>query len=75
MYISELPSDSSFTVSGFSSNTVLGTQSCNDGNTYHMMGPFGVDIYLYKEYTGLGVGHYQVNVFWSYGVFGGTWAG
>ena len=40
-----------------------------------MMGPFGAGIYLYKEYTGLGVSHYQVNIFWSYGVFGGTWTG
>jgi hypothetical protein len=39
-----------------------------------MMGPFGVNEYVYKEFTGLGTNHFQVDIFWSYGLFGG-WGG
>lgn len=39
-----------------------------------MMGSFGTGQYVYKQFTGLGTNHYQVNVFWSYGIFGG-WSG
>jgi hypothetical protein len=70
---SELPSASSFSFSGYSSNAALSSASCSDGNTYHMLGPFAVNRYLYKEYSGLGTGHFRVDVFWSYGLFGG-WA-
>lgn len=70
----ELPSDTTFTPSGFTSNVAFGATSCSDGNTYHMLGPFNVNQYVYKEFTGLGTNHYQIDVFWSYGLFGG-WGG
>lgn len=36
-----------------------------------MLGPFGNNKYVYKAFSGLGTNHYQVDVFWSFGIFGG----
>ena len=58
--VEELPAESSFTISGYTSNVALATTQCTDssGFTYNMMGPFTVDNYIYKEFSGLGTNHY-----------------
>ena len=56
---SQLPSESSFSVSGYLSNVALAVTSCiNTPNTYHMLGPFVAENYIYQEFTGLGTGHF-----------------
>jgi hypothetical protein len=74
-FAEELSSSSAFTSSGYSSNTALSSLSCTNGlYTYHMMGLFAANNYLFKAFSGLGTSHYQLKVFWGYGIFGG-WSG
>lgn len=74
-FAEELSSSSSFTLSGYTSNTALSSLSCTSGlYTYHMMGLFVANNYLFKAFSGLGTNHFRVDIFWSYGIFGG-WSG
>ncbi len=69
-------SSATFGVSGYSTNTALATSSCIDPTpqTYYYLGPFVANNYVFKTISGIGTNHYQIDVFWSYGIFG-TWAG
>ena len=60
--VEELPGESNFTISGYTSNTVLATTQCTDASafTYNMIGPLTVDNYIYKEFTGLGTNHFEI---------------
>ena len=72
LYRSELPSDSSFTISNFSSSSPLAAMSCIGTLNYFFLGPFVANNYVYKAFSGLGTTHFKVDVFWSFGIFG-TW--
>jgi hypothetical protein len=53
------------------------TSSCTDtsnGQIYYYLGPFVANNYAYKAFTGMGTAHFQVDVYWSYGILG-TWTG
>ena len=76
LFDSELPSESMFVPTGFVSTSPIIPTSCvgSDSFTYYFLGPFVANNYVYKAFAGLGTNHYQVDVLWSFGIFGG-WTG
>jgi hypothetical protein len=76
VFVSELPSDAIFVPTGFISTSPLVQTSCvgTDSFNYNFLGPFVANNYVYKAFAGLGTNHYQVDILWSFGIFGG-WAG
>jgi len=67
----ELQMDVNFTFSGFSSNALLTNILCGSvtGGGY-MVGPLVKNNYIAKIYTGLGISHYLVTLFYGYGLMG-----
>jgi hypothetical protein len=75
LFASELSSDLSFVPFGFISTSPLAAMSCtNAGTAYFFLGPFVANNYIFKTFSGIGTNHFQIDVLWSYGIFG-PWGG
>ena len=64
---------SSFTPVGYQSSTSLSVIKCTGLFDYYMLGSLGSSSSVQKTFTGLGVNHYQVKVYYGYALMAASW--
>lgn len=62
----------SFSPVGYQSSSALNVIKCTGLFDYYMLGTMEGNSYIQKEFTGLGINHYQISILYGYALMGST---